>query len=115
LKLIIATAAAFALGIVVMLIPIMTFTAFTTVVTTKGASLSGGENDTSQPAEAQKQRYLQVTSFETLKEAAQTYGMVDATPAPSSATLLHAGLLIAGSLVAAVGVSLFTKRKMKLV
>jgi hypothetical protein len=109
MKIIAAVALAVILGVVVMLIPIVAYVQVS--VTTKAvAQPAGAENNTRQTA-GENEPTLAVA----INKAAQTYGTTDAGPSPFPSSLFPVLLLAVASLVAAIGASMYFKRKVKLV
>ncbi len=111
MKIIVSVAAAVALGVLLMLMPIMVYTRslVSTEVTPQWLS---EENDRGLPAVENASVTKSAASLDTL-EAAQAYGIRDAGPSPFPSSLFHMLLVAATGLVAAIGVSMFFKRKMK--
>jgi len=123
---------AMVLGVLVMVVPILTYGQFFAAIEgkerggenllrplateagndTKSATLGTVEEDAQTRGE--EEFTVGASSLETLDEAAQAYGKMDAGPSPFSSSLFHALLLIAAGLVAGLGFSLYSKRKMRL-
>ena len=114
-RIIVSVAVAVALGVAVMFLPILTYTHLS--LTTDNKWLAGGENMTfgedqryETPAEA-----FSATSIGTLDDAAQKLGKMDTGPSPFPSSLFYAILVAATGLAAALAVSLYSKKKMRLV
>jgi ABC-type glycerol-3-phosphate transport system permease component len=115
MRIIVAVTAAIVLGVVVMLLPIVAYTQIS--VTTKAvpqSTITGEENNTRQASKENEPTFA-VTSPETIDKAAKTYGTTDTGPSPFPSSLFPVLLLVVTSLVAAIGASMYFKRKVKLV
>ncbi len=112
-KIVVSVAVAVVLGVAVMFLPILTYTHLS--LTTDNKWLSGGENMTfSQDEREAAEAGEAAPSIATLDDAAQTLGKMDTGPSPFPSSLLYAILVVATGLVAALGVSLYSKKKMRL-
>lgn len=112
-KIVVSVGVAVVLGVVVMFLPIVTYTHLS--LTTENKWLTGGENmtfgqDEREAAEAGEA----APSLATLDDAAQTLGKMDTGPSPFPSSLFYAILVVATGLAAALGVSLYSKKKMRL-
>ena len=94
-----------------MLMPIMVYTS-DLVSTEVTSQWLGGENNRALPSEENASAIKSAEGLDTF-EAAQTYGIMDAGPSPFPSSLFHMLLVAATGMVAAIGVSMFLKRKMK--
>jgi len=94
----VAITLAIVLGVMIMLLPIVTSTHFTTSMNREGnGSYSGNETDAA-PAQ-------------NFGEAAQNLGRADIGPALFPSSLLYVGLIIATGLIVASGFFFYFKRK----
>lgn len=119
-KIIVSAAVAMVLGVAVMFLPIVTYTNLP--VTTDRQSLSGGENETFDwdlsiaPSEAASvAEEAKRAPLEKIDDAAQILGRADAGPSPFPSSLLHVIIVVATGLVAAAGVALFSRKRMRLI
>ena len=114
-RIIVSVAVAVALGVAVMFLPILTYTHLPLATDNKwltgGENMTFGEDQTEEPARAG----AAATSIATLDDAAQTLGKLDTGPSPFPSSLFYAILVAATGLAAALGVSLCSKKKMRLV
>ncbi len=113
----VSVAVGMVLGVAVMFLPIVMYTHLS--VTTDTRRLTGGENETfdlkpgvsaSEAAEAAEA--AKMAPLEKLDEAAQVLGRADAGPLPFPSSLVHVILVLATGLIAALGLSLYFKKKM---
>ena len=113
-KIIVSVTVAVVLGVAVMFLPIVTYTHLSS--TTDNKWLSGGENMTFGPDEAEEpaRAAKAAPSLATLDDAAQTLGKMDTGPSPFPSSLFYVFLVVATGLAAALGVSLYSKKKMRL-
>ncbi|MCW4020346.1 MAG: hypothetical protein NWF14_03850, partial [Candidatus Bathyarchaeota archaeon] len=102
------------LGVVVMLGPVVTFTYYRNTVATPTSQGQGGAED-SENWTCGGDTFSEAQDFSTIYRAAQTYGKTDAEPENSLLSLANATLLVTTGLAAALGVSLYFKRRVKLV
>ena len=100
---IVSITAAFFLGIVVMLMPILTYTQF---LGDNGANTLGAESS------EQRDSY-DSTSWKTLDEAAQKLGKINTSPTSFPTSLTQTILLSATSLITALITTLLIRRKIK--
>lgn len=111
IKIIVSVAAAIALGVLLMLMPIMVYTS-NLVSTEVTSQWLGEQSDRGLPTGENASTLKLAEGLDTF-EAAQTYGTMDAGPSPFPSSLFHMLLVAATGMVAAIGVSMFLKRKMK--
>jgi hypothetical protein len=95
---------AFFLGIIVMLIPILTYTQF----------LGNTEVNTLEPASSEQRDIYESTSWKTLEEAAQALGQMDTGPAPFPTSVIQTILLAGTSLITALVITLAIRGRIKL-
>ena len=106
-----SVAVAVALGVAVMFLPILTYTHLP--LTTDDKWLSGGENMTF--GEDERFSTAAEAPSAALDVAAQKLGKMDTGPSPFPSSLFYAILIAASGLAAALVVSLYSKKKMRLV
>ena len=113
-KILVSVAVAVVLGVAVMFLPIVTYTHLS--LTTDNKWLTGGENMTFGGDERSEAAagVASATSIGTLDDAAQTLGKLDTGPSPFPSSLFYAILVAATGLAAALAVSLYSKKKMRL-
>ena len=112
-KIIVSVAVAVVLGVAVMFLPIVTYTHLSS--TTDNKWLSGEENMTFDQDQREATEAAEAaSSIATLDDAAQTLGKMDTGPSPFPSSLFYAILVVATGLAAALGVSLYSKKKMRL-
>jgi len=110
-KIIASIVIAIVLGVTVMLVPVITLTYHHPVTLTDSQEESSPENTLRQTAGEGSS--FKSASLETLDEAAKAYGRMDTGPLPFPSSLFHVILLVTAGLVAAVGISIYFKRKIK--
>ena len=118
-RIIVSVAVAVALGVTVMFLPILTYTHLPLATDNKwltgGENMTFGEDQRSETAASAPDATKGYTSIGTLDDAAQTLGKLDTGPSPFPSSLFYAILVAATGLAAALGVSLYSKKKMRLV
>ena len=110
MKIIVSIAVAMVLGVTVMFLPIVMHTQVSAA--THSQWLSGGESEKfDQDVREAIAAAEAATSLVTIDDAAQTLGKLDTGPSPFPSSLSHVILVVVTGLLAAMGVSLYSRKR----